>query len=257
MEGNFVAAILLTGLAGVATTVGAAIGVLVGKPGKGFMSITLGLAAGVMIHVSFVELLGEAVDRIGFGYAHLAFFGGMALMFLVDIAIPHEYGAEHDDHSGGRSSRPPLKLGLLVALGIGVHNLPEGLVTFTGALDNIELGMTLAIAVGIHNIPEGIAVSVPVLASTGSRKKAFAWASLSGLAEPVGALLGALILMPILNEMILALTLAGVAGIMVFISLDELLPAAREYGKEHLAIIGAVLGMGIMAFSLWVLSIAT
>jgi ZIP family zinc transporter len=140
-----------------------------------------------------------------------------------------------------------------VALGIGIHNFPEGMATFAGALQDLSLGVAIAGAIALHNIPEGLAVSAPIYAATGSRRKAFLWSFLSGVAEPAGAAVAALVLMPFLTETVLGLMLAVVAGIMVFISLDELVPVARSFGQEHLSIVGVGLGMAVMAASLWLL----
>jgi ZIP family zinc transporter len=189
---------------------------------------------------------------VGFGPAHLAFFAGMLGMFLIDFLIPHEYMAERHRAEGSRQEGL-LKTGLLVALGIGIHNFPEGMATFTGALQDVSLGVAIAGAIALHNIPEGLAVAAPVYAATGSRSKAFLWSFLSGVAEPAGAAVAALVLMPFLSEAVLGLMLAAVAGIMVFISLDELLPVARSFGQEHLSIVGVGLGMAVMAASLWLL----
>ena len=137
-----------------------------------------------------------------------------------------------------------------VALGLGIHNFPEGMATFVGTLEDPSLGIAIAVAIAIHNIPEGLAVSAPVYAATGSRGKAFLWSFLSGVAEPLGAGLAALVLMPYLNETVLGYVLSAVAGIMVFISIDELVPVSRCFGEEHLSIVGIVVGMAVMAFSL-------
>jgi ZIP family zinc transporter len=139
---------------------------------------------------------------------------------------------------------------LFTALAIGIHNFPEGLATFTAALTDPGIGIAIAVAIAIHNIPEGIAVSIPIYYATGNRKKAFLLSFLSGLAEPVGALVGYLILMPFLSPVVFGVLFAAVAGIMVFISLDELLPSAREYGEHHLSIYGLIAGMLVMAISL-------
>jgi ZIP family zinc transporter len=250
------------------------------------MTLTLGFSGGVMILVSFVELLPGGIDALGFGLASLAFFGGMMIMFLIDALIPHEYMGEHhhtevenDQDASLRQSFDPstglragsaqdkaqdkaqdvalksrlLKTGLFVALGLGIHNFPEGMATFATSLSDPQLGIVITIAIAFHNIPEGLAVSAPVYAATGSRRKAFWWSFLSGVAEPLGALLAAAVLMPFLNEPILGGLLSVVAGIMVFISIDELLPVSRAYGEEHLSIVGIVGGMAVMAFSLWML----
>jgi ZIP family zinc transporter len=272
-------ALSLSALAGLSTTLGSLLVIFVRKPGPRFMALMLGFSGGVMILVSFVELLQHGIEAVGFAPAHLAFFGGMVTMFLVDALIPHEYMGEHHRteekacdgqlrEAGLFASAYPgrhrwrrqrvhngqlLKTGLFVALGIGIHNFPEGMASFTGALENPALGIAIAVAIALHNIPEGLAVSAPVYAATGSRGKAFWWSFLSGVAEPIGAGLTALVLLPFLNETVLGFLLAAVAGIMVFISLDELVPVACSFGEEHLSIVGVIAGMMVMALSLWVL----
>jgi len=251
-------ALLLSALAGLSTTIGSLLALFVRKPGPRLMTLTLGFSGGVMILVSFVELLPGGIDALGFAPANLAFFGGMVAMFLIDALIPHDYMAEHhhteteNDQDAALQSRL-LKAGLFVALGLGIHNFPEGMASFATALSDPQLGMAIAAAIAIHNIPEGLAVSAPVYAATGSRSKAFWWSFLSGVAEPVGALLAAVVLLPFLNEAVLGGLLSAVAGIMVFISIDELLPVSRAYEEEHLSIIGIVVGMAVMSFSLWML----
>lgn len=249
---NVLTALLLATGAGLATTIGSVIGLAVRKPSDRFMSFTLGFSAGVMIHVSFVELLQTSIDEIGFFSAHSAFFIGMISFFLIDYLVPHDYLGQHDYKQGNRSAGL-MRTGLLVALGIGIHNLPEGMATFVGALEDVRLGIAIAIAIAIHNIPEGLAVSAPVYAATGSRKKAFFWSFVSGISEPIGAGLAALVLMPILNQVVMGWTLAIVAGIMVAISMDELMPVAKSFGKEHTPIIGVISGMIVMALSLWIM----
>ena len=248
-------ALALTAFAGLSTTVGSLLVFVVREPGPRFMALSLGFAAGVMILVSFAELLPAGIEALGPGLGYAAFFGGLGAMFLLDAAIPHSYEgiADGDKGSPDRESRL-LRLGLFVALGIGIHNFPEGMATFASALADPRLGVAIAVAIAIHNIPEGLAVAAPVYAATGSKRKAFLWSFMSGLAEPAGAALAAIFLLPLLQGGALPAVLAGVAGLMVFISLDELLPAARERGGEHLAIIGAIAGMAVMAVSLSLLT---
>jgi ZIP family zinc transporter len=272
-------ALLLPVLAGLSTVLGSLLTVFLCKPGPRFMSLMMGFSAGVMILVSFGELLQEGIVETGFALAYLAFFGGMAAMFLIDTLIPHIHMGEHHDAGvelraglapdpqargqhrhrrgtgggGGVSQDRLLKTGLLVALGIGVHNFPEGITSFAGTMRDPALGIAIAIAIALHNIPEGIAVSTPVYAATGSRAKALLWSTLSGLAEPVGALLAAAVLLPFLNATVLGLALAAVAGVMVFISLDELIPVASSFCEEHLSIVGVMVGMAVMALSLGLL----
>jgi len=253
MVGNIGFALLLSTLAGLSTTIGSVLGIAVRKPGPKFMTLTLGFSAGVMIHVSFVELLQGGVESAGFMPAHVAFFVGMAVMFAIDALIPHDYLGQ-EEHSGvGMRSSSLMKTGLFVALGIAIHNFPEGMAAFAGALEDPSLGIAIAVAVAIHNIPEGLAVAAPIYAATGSRKRAFFYSFLSGVAEPIGAGFAALILLPLLSDAILGYLLAGVGGIMVFIALDELIPVARSFGHEHLAISGAIIGMVVMTVSLWLL----
>jgi ZIP family zinc transporter len=245
-------AILLTTLAGLSTSLGALISLLIRAPGGLFMSLALGFSAGVMVLVSFVELLPQGVNGIGFLWAHAAFFGGMLAAYGIDVLVPHSFGAEEQEGLHPHDKKL-LRTGLFVALGLGIHNFPEGMATFVSTLANPKLGLALAVAIAIHNVPEGIAVAAPVYAATKSHAKAFVWSSLSGLAEPIGALLAAAVLLPFLNATVLAIVLAVVAGIMVYIALDELLPASREYGREHLSILGVLAGMVIMAASLQLL----
>lgn len=267
MEQSFLIPFLLTLFAGLATGIGSLIALLAKTTNKRFLSFSLGLSAGVMIYVSFVELLADAQATLieemgmktGLTVALLCFFGGMLLIGIIDKLVP-SFENPHEARSVEDMNAPPprnsklMKMGVLTALAIAIHNFPEGIATFTAAVQNPTLGIAIAVAIAIHNIPEGIAVAVPIYYATGSRKKAF-WLSLSsGLAEPVGALLAYLVLMPFMSPTMMGCIFAAVAGIMVFISMDELLPAAREYGEHHISIYGLVAGMAIMAVSLILLS---
>jgi len=252
MENNVTLALILTTLAGLSTTVGSLLGLAVRKPGPRFMSATLGFSAGVMVMVSFVELLQGSAESIGFGCAHIGFVLGIAVIFAIDYFVPHE-AAGHQDVPQDQKDSKLMRMGMLVALGIGIHNFPEGMATFAGTLKDTNLGIAIAVAIAIHNIPEGLAVSAPVYAATGSRGKAFLWSFLSGVAEPVGAGLAALVLLPFLTPALLGWLLAFVAGVMVFIAFDELVPTSFSYNQGHIAILGVILGMAIMSLSLWVL----
>lgn len=273
MEQNVLVALGLTLFAGLSTGLGSLVVFFAKRPKTTLLSFGLGFASGVMVYVSLVELLPGAVDVIGEelggslgGWiANGCFFGGILISAIIDRLVPepqnpHELVSTEDMALAGQgktaditdhSKKPALaRLGLLSAVAIGIHNFPEGMATFASSLADTSLGLTIAIAVAIHNIPEGIAVAVPVFFATGSRKKAFIHSFATGLAEPVGALLVYLILMPFINNVVIGAMLAGVGGIMVFISFDELLPTAREYGKSHTAIVGLILGMAVMALSL-------
>ncbi|MFA5316035.1 MAG: zinc transporter ZupT [Dehalococcoidales bacterium] len=268
-------ALLLTTLAGLATTIGGLICFFY-QPKGGYLALMLGFSAGVMVYISFVELLGEAVSRVGFFSANLSFFIGIAFIALLDIMIPHEFGEEHFQdgttislghfihRQSGRKLMPEpaakstsllKRTGMLVALGIAIHNFPEGLAVFSSvASGESTLGLVVAVAVAIHNIPEGISVSAPIMEATGSRKKAFFYAFIAGMAEPVGAIIGFVVLLPFLTPALMSSLLAFAGGVMVYISFDELLPVAHRYGKPHAVIAGVVLGMLVMALSLYLLN---
>jgi len=222
-----------------------------------------------MIYVSFVELFSESKEllalalgaKLGAWVTSLSFFGGMLLIAVIDKMVPsfenpHEVRKIEDmpDYCDLKNRSQLLRTGVLTALIIAIHNFPEGMATFVSSMQNPSLGLAIAMAIAIHNIPEGIAVAIPVYCATGSRMKAMGWSLLSGIAEPIGALLAYFILLPILNDALFGVLYAAIAGIMVFISLDELLPTAEEYGEHHLAIYGLSAGMIIMAFSLLILT---
>jgi len=254
---NAAAALGLTALAGVSTGIGSAIAYFIRKPRITYLAFALGLSAGVMIYVSFVELLPLAADGIGELWAVVVFFAGIAFIGAIDLLVPetenpHNYQGMAEPESP-HQDRQLMRTGLLTALAIGIHNFPEGLATFAAALTDLRLGLFIAIAIAIHNIPEGIAVSVPIFYATQNKNKAFVYSFLSGISEPVGAVIGYLILMPFLTPALLAAILSFIAGIMVYISLDELLPVAHRYGHGHLVIGGIVIGMAIMAVSLLML----
>lgn len=261
---NVLFAFALTLFAGLSTGIGSALSLLSKKTSPKFLSVSLGFSAGVMIYVSFVEILTKANhaltsslgDKPGAWATVGGFFFGIFLIALIDKLIPstenpHEvHTVEEMDGKSEEHQSKLMRMGLFTALAIAIHNFPEGLATFTAALSDPKLGIPIAVAIAIHNIPEGIAVAVPIFYATQSRKKAFKLSFLSGLSEPVGALIGYAILHSFFNDSMLGFIFAIVAGIMVYISLDELLPSAREYGEHHLAIYGLVGGMAVMAVSL-------
>lgn len=262
---NILIAFGLTLFAGLATGVGSALAFFTKRTNTKFLSVVLGFSAGVMIYVSMVEIFVEAKDSLvkalgvvtGSWVNVGAFFAGMFLIALIDKLVPasenpHEMHKVEEICSGQASTgqKKLLRMGTLTALAIAIHNFPEGLATFMAALEEPSLGIAIAIAVAIHNIPEGIAVSIPVYYAIGSRKKAFILSFLSGLSEPLGAIIGYSVLLFFFNDVMFGVLFAAVAGIMVFISLDELLPTAREYGDPHRSIYGLIAGMMVMAVSL-------
>ena len=284
----------LTVFAGMATGIGSAIAFMAKRTNFRFLSIATGFSAGVMLYVSFVEIFYKGVDSLVESYGDPlghwinagSFFGGMALIGLIDALIPHaenpheihtefEIAPLHDPSAplpdaetlqmkeiATPETHTPhnhklMRMGLFTALAIAIHNFPEGLATFLAALEDPSLGIPIAIAIALHNIPEGISVSVPIFYATGNRKKAFMYSALSGIAEPVGAIIAYVALRFIVGgdtgvipPQIMGILFGGVAGIMVYISLDELMPTSRAYGKGHDSLIGLVGGMIVMALSL-------
>jgi ZIP family zinc transporter len=261
---NLIFALGLTLFAGLSTGVGSLMSFLSKGFSPKFLAGALGFSAGVMIYVSLVEIFIKAKDslvlsfgnRTGYWFTVIAFFCGIAVIAIIDRLIPsyenpHELRNLANVNSPGKNNNNKLmRMGVFSAIAIAIHNFPEGLATFLSALTDPTLGISIAVAVAIHNIPEGVAVSVPVYYATKSRRKAFWLSFLSGLAEPVGAIIGFFILEKIFNDATFGLIFAGVAGIMVYISLDELLPTAEEYGEHHIAIGGLIAGMFVMAVSL-------
>ncbi len=255
----------LTLFAGLSTGIGSAIAFFAKHNNTKFLTVSLGFSAGVMIYVSLVEIFQKAKESliavkgetVGSWITVGSFFGGILIIALIDRLIPsfenpHEIKNMKDIQNSTYNKQKLMRMGVFSALAIAIHNFPEGIATFTAGMVDTSIAIPIAVAVAIHNIPEGIAVSVPIYYATKNRKKAFTLSFLSGLAEPVGAIIGYFIIFWFtgMNEMVFGILFAAVAGIMVFISLDELLPTAEEYGEHHLAIYGLIAGMFIMALSL-------
>ena len=272
---NVILALLLSFLAGLSTSIGSFFAFFMKRPSPKFLSFIMGFSAGVMILISFLELLQQSIEAIGFLLGISFFFLGMLVMFIIDVLISHEYEFEDSIetlmnnngqckphlHYGHRHRQRPhhrgegrdatlIKSSIFIFFGVFIHNFPEGMATFIGTLTQVQLGILLTIAIALHNIPEGIAVAVPIYACTLDKKKAFKWSFISGMSEPLGAVLTWLILFPFINDYVLYSMLGAVGGIMVYISLDELLPASRSLAKEHYSIIGIITGMFIMSVSL-------
>lgn len=251
---NLIVAFALTLFAGLSTGIGSTLAFFTKKTNTRFLAVSLGFSAGVMIYVSMIEIFFKAKDSLvsefgiktGSWITVTAFFGGMFLIALIDKIIPsyenpHEFHEIKDMDKGKNGVDGNLmRMGTFTALAIAIHNFPEGLATFTAALKEPTIAVPITVAIAIHNIPEGIAVSVPLYFATGDRKKAFIYSFLSGLSEPLGALIGYLILLPFMSDSTFGILFAAVAGIMVFISIDELLPAAEKYGEHHLSVYGLI-----------------
>lgn len=272
-NGNFPIALVLTLIAGLSTGIGGIIVLFTRKFSGKTLSFALGFSAGVMLFISLTELFGDARaqleeffgESLGLAYTVLAFFAGIAVIAVIDHLIPSNENP-HEFSSGSLKEGEPLhfgqqgpdptessrmmRLGLFSILAIAIHNFPEGIATFTSAMDNPEMGISIAIAVAIHNIPEGIMVAIPIYFATRRKGKAIGNAFLSGLAEPIGGIAGYFLLSSIFDNSLNGVVLAFVAGIMTYISIDELLPAAEKFGHHHLSITGVIAGMAVMAVSL-------
>jgi zinc transporter, ZIP family len=266
----------LTLLAGLATGLGSGLAFFARRANLRLLAWTLAFSAGVMLYVSFMEILPKATQSLGRQYAasraawlaNLGFFGGILLMAIIDALVPksenpHELRTDADLQQLKASQQtarlpaakhhPLWRMGLFTAMAIAIHNFPEGMATFIAALEDPFTGVAIAIAVALHNIPEGVSVSVPIFYATGRRGWAFTLSFLSGLAEPLGGVVAAVTLDWLLPPQVMGLVFASVAGIMVYVSIDELLPTARQYGRSHEVLAGIAGGMAMMAVSLLLL----
>ena len=250
MDSQILKALALTTLAGLSTTIGSLIGLIARKENPRFVSFVLGFTSGVMMGISFFELLPSGFEEIGFLKASIAFVVGFVFIFLIDTLIPHEYMGQKERSEKNDQNKKLLRTGLFTTLGIAIHNFPEGMASFYSTILDTRIGIAIAVAIAIHNIPEGIAVSAPIYKATGSRKKAFLFSFLSGVIEPVGAILTAFILLPFLNTVILGYILSGRAGLMVCIAIDELLPVSKSLVHSHLPIVSFITGLIVMITSL-------
>ena len=274
-SGSFGFAFGLTLLAGLATGVGSALAFFAKRTNLRLLAQTLAFSAGVMLYVSFMEILPEASNHLTpyFGaaagwLANAGFFGGIVAMALIDYLVPsadnpHELRADSDlealkigsqSHPAHQEHREHLgRLGFVTATAIAIHNFPEGMATFLAALNDPRTGVAIAAAVALHNIPEGISVSVPIFYATGRRGRAFLYSFLTGLSEPLGGLMAAFALNWFFPPYAMGLVFASVAGVMVYVSIDELLPTAHRYGRSHEILACIAGGMAVMAVSLLLL----
>jgi len=298
-------AFLLTIVAGTATGVGALAILFTKKTSKKFLSICLSFSAGVMLYISFADILLEAFEDLeytlgdGMGYlvATVAFFSGILLIAIIDKLIPHndeiselvEYtdaerrglgqspteitkkateslsegsvaGVSPAERRGFGGSAPieikdkqDLKrTGVMAAIAIAMHNLPEGIIVFMAALHDPAMGIAIALAIVLHNIPEGVSTAAPIYYSTGSKAKAFLFAFGTGYVQPIGALIAWFLMRNVFDNMeaVFGIAFAVVAGIMVYVSIHQLLPAAQKFGKHHVVMKWLFAGMAVMALSL-------
>lgn len=246
MEGNILAALALTLFAGLATGIGSLAAYFIPKPDLRYLSLSLGFAAGVMIYVGFVDLFCSSKNVLGFAYANIFFLIGLILIYFLDRAVPHIHMDGQVDSQCNRLYRS----GIMTTIGIAIHNLPEGMTVALVSLADLRLGVPVAIAIAIHNIPEGLACSIPLYCATSDRKKSCLLSFAAGMTEPLGAILAVLLLYPFLNDWLLAAASAMVAGIMVFLCFDELIPIANRYGSEHVTNMGIIAGFAMMMIGL-------
>jgi len=258
-------AISLTLFAGMSTMLGSIFAFSTCRKSAPAFAIALGFSAGFMVYISFVDLLPEGMNHLieiygengGHWRAILSFFIGIAIVAVLDGIIPH--------CTGGRCRRSELDnkcrhatlyhTGILAAIALAIHNLPEGFVTLVGVVDNIHVGIALAVAIAIHNIPEGISICVPVYAATGKKSTALWYTFIAGISEPIGAIIGYMLLKSCITEVLCGISFCGVAGMMAYLALDQLLPAARAHTDPHWAMLGFVVGMFCMAVSLFLLGL--
>ena len=256
---NIIVAFILSMIAGLSTALGGCIGLFAKNNNTKFLSVALGFSAGVMIFVSLIKIYDEAYkllttsfgEKVGNLYTLIGFFAGMLLVQLINKFIPKDIKIHNVNNKEQKSKSNLMRTGILTAIVIAIHNFPEGIASFISSLHSFSLAIPIILAIALHHIPEGISVSVPIYYATNSKEKAFLYSLISGMAEPLGAIVGYLMLAPFMNNIVFGVLYAVIAGIMVFISFDQLLPAAREYGKHSLSICGLIAGMIFMGLSLW------
>ncbi len=245
-------------LAAVSTMLGAFALYRVKEPNPRLLSFGFAFAGGAMVYISLTEIfvksqnafLADMADKPAYAFATLAFFCGVGLVAALDRLLPNPHEGLHGHEFGDDTHKHVARIGIMAAIAITAHNFPEGMATFFATLDNPAIGAPLAAAIAIHNIPEGVSIAIPVYYATGSRKKAIAACAISAVAEPLGALLGYAVLQPFLSQAVYGWIFGIIAGVMVFLALDELLPAAKRYAKGHETVYGMIAGMGALALSL-------
>ena len=257
--GNYVLPLILTLLAGMSTLLGGFVTFFIKRNNLKALSVGLGFSAGVMVYVSLSELISQAAVMMEVYYSVTlakamtfgGFFIGIIVAVLIDYFIPDHIEGDFLGGNTRHQRRHKIKrAGLITAIAVALHNFPEGMATFLVSSQNLALGVPVAIAIAIHNIPEGIAIALPIFHSTGKKRLAVLYSFLSGISEPIGGLLGVLLLKTVMGEEMVGFMTSAVAGIMVYLSFDTLLPLAREYGENHHVIIGIIAGMLVMGFSL-------
>jgi len=258
---NYGIALLITLFAGLATAIGSVFAFVFKKDNLRALSVGLGFSAGVMIFLSFTDILPAAKDMLKTAFPNnneWVVYGGFILGIIIAIAIDY-FIPDHIDETELLNpdvvsiDKRMQRAGLLTAVAICIHNFPEGMATFLTASHNLTLGISVGLAIALHNIPEGIAVALPIYHSTGKKRYATLYAALSGISEPIGAIIGMFLLHLFIPELMIGVAMAAVAGIMIYISFDTLLPLAKEYGNWHLSIVGIISGILFIWISLLLL----
>lgn len=259
MPENYGIALLITLFAGLATAIGGGIAFIVKKDNLKALSVGLGFSAGVMIFLSFNDIIPEAKEMLSVNFPHkfewmalIGFIFGIVIAILIDYFLPDHIDTDEllEPDSPCKHTHKIKRAGLLTAIAICVHNFPEGMATFLTTTQDFALGLSVAMAIAIHNIPEGIAVALPIYHVTGKKRYAMLYAALSGITEPIGALIGMVLFSLFIPQILVGILLAAVAGIMIYLSFDTLLPLAKEYGNWHLSMIGIVSGILFIWLSL-------
>ena len=256
---NWQMPLLMTVIAGLATVLGGFITFFVKKNNMKTLSLGLGFSAGVMIFVSFTEILNDAKELLSVhfpnNYKWLIFFGfilGTIISKLIDTFIPDHVDEDlfNEDGKTPESHHHIKRAGILTAIAIAIHNFPEGLGTFLVSSQNLTLGISVALAIALHNIPEGIAVALPIYHATGKKRYAIWYSFWTGMTEPLGALIGLFLLNTLLPQACVGFLMAMVIGIMIYIAFDTLLPLSHEYGDWHYVITGIMSGIIVIWASL-------
>ncbi len=247
-------ALLLSAVAGLSTLLGASVICFSNGRNERMLSVALGFAAGIMLSVSFTDLYPNAEalfrlvcsDRQAVSFSVLFLIVGLLVAAVIDNFVPHD---AYDPLTGEAPHKNLFRVGVVSTIAIGLHNFPEGIATFMAGYKDISLGISIALAISLHNIPEGIAVAMPIYYATNSKKKAVFYTFLSGIAEPAGALVAFLILRPFIDDFILGAVFAAVAGIMIYITVEELIPSSRQYGHDKAALFATFAGICLMPLS--------
>ncbi|MEM7651442.1 MAG: zinc transporter ZupT [Pseudomonadota bacterium] len=254
---NVITALLICVAAAAATMIGGFSVFTTRDSNPRILAFGLAFAGGAMVYISLVEIFWKSLssfseiapDKQAYTQATIAFFAGVAILALIDRLIPNPHN-RLTVPDGEESKKYLKRVGLLAALAITVHNIPEGMATFFAALEDPVLGSSLAFAIAVHNIPEGVSIAIPVYYATQNKKLTLLACSVSAIAEPLGAILGYLVLAPFLSAYVFGAVFGAIAGAMVFLAMDELLPTAKRYASGHDSVYGMVIGMACIALSL-------